>query len=36
MLILRATSSARPDAGDIAPRNVEMPARDLPSPSHGL
>ncbi len=30
------TSSARPDSGDIAPRRVEMPARERPSASHGL
>ncbi len=34
--ILAATSSARPDSGDIAPRIVEMPGRLRPSPSHGL
>jgi hypothetical protein len=34
--IFSATSSARPDDGDIAPRSVEMPARERPSPSHGL
>ena len=35
-LIFFATFSARPDSGDIAPRMVEMPARERPSPSHGL
>ena len=34
--LLAPRSSARPDCGDIAPRRVEMPARDRPSPSHGL
>ena len=29
--IFAATSSARPDSGDIAPRIVEMPARERPS-----
>jgi hypothetical protein len=33
---LSATFSARPDAGDIAPRSVEMPARERPFASHGL
>jgi hypothetical protein len=33
--IFRATLSARPERGDIAPRSVEMPARDASSPSHG-
>src|SRR5213594_3541593 len=32
--ILRATSSARPDEGLVAPRRVEMPARER-SPSQG-
>ena len=34
--IFLATSSARPDCGDMAPRRVEIPARERPSPSHGL
>ena len=34
--IFSATSSARPDSGDMAPRMVEIPERLRPSPSHGL
>ena len=33
-LIFFATSSAKPEDGLVAPRNVEMPARER-SPSHG-
>ena len=33
--ILRATFSARPISGAMAPRRVEMPARDRPSPNQG-
>ena len=36
MRIFLATSSARPDWGDMAPRMVAIPARERPSPSQGL